>query len=352
MRGVLPFCRTARPEGLRDGAGLDYARAMLTVAALYKFTPFPDADALQGPLLASCEAAGVRGSLLLAREGINGTIAGTRSGIDAVLAHIRGLPGCADIEWKESSAAEMPFGRMKVRLKREIVTMGVTDVDPTRSVGRYVEPAEWNALISAEDVVVIDTRNDYEVAIGTFEGAVDPGTESFRDFPAWWRENAGRFGNKRVAMFCTGGIRCEKSTNFLLQEGVPEVFHLKGGILKYLEEVPEDDSLWNGACFVFDERVGVGHGLRVSGHGLCRACRRPVGPEDMAHPDYEAGVSCPACRDRFSDADRARFRERQRQVELAEARGSAHLGADAAADYRARKSKSRLNRAGPTRDQS
>ncbi len=302
---------------------------MFTVAALYKFTAFPDPAALRPGLLAACEAAGVKGTLLLAREGINGTIAGTRAGIDTVLSHIRALPGCDDLDWKESPAKEMPFGRMKVRLKREIVTMGEPEVDPTLGTGRYVDPAEWNALIAAEDVVVIDTRNDYEVAIGTFEGAVDPGTKSFREFPAWWRENAGRFGNKRVAMFCTGGIRCEKSTNFLIREGVEEVYHLKGGILKYLEEVPADESKWQGACFVFDQRVGVEHGLRESGHVMCHACRRPVAPDDLTDPRYEEGVSCPACAQEYSDADRARFRERQRQVELADARGGQHLGQQA-----------------------
>lgn len=323
---------------------------MLTVAALYRFTPFPDPAALRAPLLAACEAAGVRGSLLLAREGINGTIAGTRDGIGAVMAHVRTLPGCAGIEWKESKAETMPFSRMKVRLKREIVTMGVTGLDPTRAVGRYVEPADWNALITAEDVVVIDTRNAYEVAIGSFRGAVDPGTESFRDFPSWWRANASRFGNRRVAMFCTGGIRCEKATSFLLQEGVEEVFHLKGGILKYLEDVPETESLWQGGCFVFDERVSVGHGLTVTGHGLCRACRRPLAAEDRAYPDFEEGVSCPGCRNRFTEADRARFRERQRQVALAEARGRTHFGPEAR--QRPRKAKSLSKRSGPTRDQS
>ncbi|WP_347313689.1 rhodanese-related sulfurtransferase [Defluviimonas sp. SAOS-178_SWC] len=299
---------------------------MFTVAALYKFTAFPDPAALRPGLLAACEAAGVKGTLLLAREGINGTIAGSRAGIDAVLSHIRGMPGCADLDWKESPAAEMPFGRTKVRLKREIVTMGEPDVDPTGAVGHYVAPADWNDLISSEDVVVIDTRNDYEVAIGTFQGAVDPGTTSFREFPAWWRENAGRFANMRVAMFCTGGIRCEKSTNFLLNEGVEEVYHLKGGILKYLEVVPAEESLWQGACFVFDQRVGVGHGLTESGHRMCHACRRPLAPGDLGHADFEEGVSCPACIHDYSDADRARFRERQRQVELAEARGGRHIG--------------------------
>jgi UPF0176 protein len=299
---------------------------MFVVAALYKFTTFPDPASVQGPLRAVCEAEGVKGSLLLAPEGINGTIAGTRAGIDAVLAHLRGLPGCADLEWKESTAAEMPFGRMKVRLKREIVTMGVPGTDPNALVGTYVAPTEWNALIAAPDVAVIDTRNDYETAIGTFEGAVDPGTESFRDFPAWWEANRERFHNKRIAMFCTGGIRCEKSTAFLKAQGVEEVYHLKGGILKYLEEVPEQESLWRGGCFVFDERVAVGHGLAELPFTLCRACRRPLSEADRARAEYEEGVACHRCIDEYTEADRARFRERQRQVALAERRGMAHLG--------------------------
>lgn len=299
---------------------------MFTVAALYKFTTFPDPAALKDALLVRCRDAGVRGTLLLAREGINGTIAGTRDGIDAVLSHIRGLPGCGDLGWKESTAEEMPFLRMKVRVKREIVTMGRPDVDPTRSVGTYVDPSDWNDLISAPDVAVIDTRNDYEVAIGTFEGAVDPGTRSFRDFPAWWAANRDRFHNKRIAMFCTGGIRCEKSTNFLKSEGVEEVFHLRGGILKYLEEVPADESLWQGQCFVFDRRVSVGHGLVPGSLDLCHACRRPLTEADRARPEYEPGASCHRCISEYSDADRARFRERQRQVELAAARGEDHLG--------------------------
>ncbi|MFT4012102.1 MAG: rhodanese-related sulfurtransferase [Paracoccus sp. (in: a-proteobacteria)] len=288
---------------------------MLIVAALYHFTRFPDPAAIQRPLARLCCGQGLRGTLLLAPEGINGTIAGTRAGIDAVLAHIRALPGCADLEWKESEAGTMPFGRMKVRLKREIVTMGQPDVDPTTAVGRYVLARDWNALISQSDVAVIDTRNDYEVQIGTFKGAVDPTTRSFRDFPAWWRENAHRFAGKRIAMFCTGGIRCEKSTNFLLGEGVPEVFHLKGGILKYLEEVPEAESLWHGECFVFDKRVSLGHGLRQGDHVLCHACRRPLAPADRARPEYEEGVSCHRCHAEYDQADRARFRERQRQAE-------------------------------------
>lgn len=293
---------------------------MLIVAALYHFTRFPDPAALKGPLAKVACANGVRGTLLLASEGVNGTIAGTRNGVDAVLAHIRALPGCEALEWKESPAGAMPFGKMKVRLKREIVTMGQPDVDPRASVGHYVEPADWNALITAPDVVVIDTRNDYEVAIGSFAGAVDPGTRSFRDFPAWWQANAGRFAGKRVAMFCTGGIRCEKSTNWLLSQGVKNVFHLNGGILKYLEEVPRQDSLWQGECFVFDGRVSLTHGLQPGRHGLCHACRRPLAPEDRDRPEYEEGVCCHRCVDEYDADDRARFRERQRQMVLAEAR--------------------------------
>ena len=298
---------------------------MITVAALYRFTRFDDTAALKGPLAKVCCSNGVKGTLLLAPEGINGTIAGNRAGLDAVLAHIRGLPGCADLDWKESHAEAMPFGRMKVRLKREIVTMGRAGLDPATQAGTRVAPGDWNALITAPDVAVIDTRNDYEVAIGSFAGAEDPGTPSFRDFPAWWEANRHRFANKRIAMFCTGGIRCEKATALVRDGGHREVFHLAGGILKYLEEVPAADSLWQGECFVFDRRVAVGHGLTPGTHGLCHACRRPLSPGDMGHPDYEDGVSCPRCRTEYSDADRARFRERQRQVTLAAARGTDHL---------------------------
>jgi UPF0176 protein len=300
---------------------------MMIVAALYHFTRFEDPAALRAPLLELCAANGVRGSLLLAREGLNGTIAGPRDGIDRVLAHLRALPGCGGLEWKESTADDMPFGRMKVRLKREIVTMGQPDVDPTAAVGRYVEPEDWNALIAAPDVVVIDTRNDYEVGIGTFDDAIDPGIRSFREFPAWWEENRARFHNKRIAMFCTGGIRCEKSTSYLRGLGQDEVFHLRGGILKYLEQIPESESLWQGECFVFDQRVALGHGLSQGRHSMCHACRRPVSPEQMQMPAWEDGVSCPQCIDEFTEDDRARFRERQKQVLLAKARGAHHLGA-------------------------
>ncbi len=299
---------------------------MFTVAALYHFTRFDDPAALRPGVLATCEKLGVRGSLLLAREGINGTIAGTPAAIHAVLDAVRALPGCGDLDWKESRSAEMPFGRMKVRLKREIVTMGRPDIDPCARAGHYVAPERWNALISAPDVAVIDTRNAYEVSIGTFAGAIDPDTAAFREFPHWWEENRERFHNKRIAMFCTGGIRCEKATNFVLGQGVEDVFHLKGGILKYLERVPEAQSLWRGECFVFDERVSLGHGLRPGRHELCRACRRPLAPQDRNRPEYERGVACHRCAHEHSPAQRGRFRERQRQIDLARARGQTHLG--------------------------
>ena len=300
---------------------------MFTVCALYHFTRFDDPAALREPLLAVCSVNAITGTLLLAKEGINGTVAGPEAGINALLTHLRALPGCADLEWKISTAQDRPFARMKVRLKKEIVTMGVPDVDPRAKVGHYVQPSEWNELIQSPDVAVIDTRNDYEVAIGTFEGAVDPKTDSFREFPEWWEKNKDRFHNKRIAMFCTGGIRCEKSTNYLLSQGVEEVYHLKGGILKYLEEVPAKQSTWQGECFVFDGRVSVGHGLKEGPHLLCHACRRPILPDDKNRPEYEHGVSCHLCIEETSDEDKARFRERQKQIRLAEARGERHLHA-------------------------
>lgn len=300
------------------------------VAALYKFAPFDNTAELRGPLLSQCRSAGTMGTILLAPEGINGTIAGSADGVEAVLDHIRSLPACAELDVKFSGAQTMPFYRMKVRLKREIVTMGEPDINPRESVGRYVEPADWNALISDPDTLVIDTRNDYEVAIGTFEGAVDPKTPSFRDFPIWFRDNRDALlkGRKRVAMFCTGGIRCEKSTSLLRAEGVEDVFHLKGGILKYLETVPQDQSLWDGECFVFDERVAVGQGLAPGTHELCRACRRPLKEADKASGDFCEGVSCPYCIDTRTPEQRARYAERQRQEDLARQRGVTHIGAD------------------------
>jgi UPF0176 protein len=305
------------------------------VAALYRFARFEDCAGLRDALERLCREQDIRGTLLIAAEGINGTIAGTREGIARVLEHIRTLPDCADLDVKLSSAAAMPFHRMKVRIKREIVTMGEPGIDPRASAGTYVEPEDWNALISDPDTIVIDTRNDYEVAVGTFAGAIDPKTPSFRDFPGWFRRErerllgaAGQNGAPpRVAMFCTGGIRCEKSTAFLKQEGVEEVYHLKGGILKYLETVPEEQSLWRGECFVFDQRVTIGHGLIEGTHTLCHACRRPVREEDRGSLLYEEGVSCPACHSERTDEQRASYRERHRQEMLAARQGRAHIGA-------------------------
>ena len=303
-------------------------------AALYKFVELPDFAALQAPLLACCETHGVKGTLLLASEGINGTIAGPPKGVHAVLAWLRSDPRLAALEHKEAWATRIPFYRMKVRLKREIVTMGVPDVHPALMAGHYVKPGDWNALLSDPDVVLVDTRNDYEVSIGTFEGAINPATASFSELPGWVEKEmlaggklATAGGKKpKVAMFCTGGIRCEKSTAFMRAKGFDEVYHLEGGILKYLETVPLAQSRWQGECFVFDERVSVGHGLQVAGHSLCRSCRDPLNDQDRASPLYELGVSCAHCHAKTSPAQKAGYRERQRQVVLAEARQQAHIG--------------------------
>jgi UPF0176 protein len=296
------------------------------VAALYHFTRVDDHVRLREPLQALCEENGVCGTLLLAHEGINGTIGGPDEGIGNVLAFLRAQPEFASLEHKESRASKKPFLRMKVKLKKEIVTMGVEAIDPLKVVGTYVEPADWNALISDPDTIVIDTRNDYETAIGTFRGAVDPNIKTFREFPDWVRAQTGLHNKPKIAMFCTGGIRCEKATAFMKEEGFDEVFHLKGGILKYLEQVPEEESLWEGACFVFDERVSVVHDLREGDHKLCRACRNPLTAEAMASAQYEAGVSCPACHEVRTEDDRNRFREREKQSRLARERGQRHMG--------------------------
>ena len=300
----------------------------VAVAAFYHFAPLASPSAIRDRLIGACRARAVRGTILLAPEGINGTIAGERDSLRAVLAILRGIPGFETLDWKESVAPVMPFARLKVRLKREIVTMGVPDVDPAARVGRYVASEDWNALMERDDVVLIDTRNAYETAIGTFEGAILPDTDSFRDFPAWWADNRERFEGRTVAMFCTGGIRCEKATSWLVGQGVDDVVHLKGGILDYLGTVPETRSRWRGECFVFDQRVAVGHGLAPGSHDVCHACRRPVAPGAIGAPGYERGVSCPDCIDEFSARDRERFRERQRQVDLAARRGERHLAGD------------------------
>jgi UPF0176 protein len=295
------------------------------IAAFYKFFRFPDYAERRQALAQRFCSLGIKGSVLIAEEGVNGTIAGSAEGIEAALETLRALPGAETLEAKFSEADAMPFPRLKVRLKREIVTMGVPGTDPNALVGTYVKPEDWNALISDPDTVLIDTRNDYEVAIGTFEGAIDPKTESFREFPGWFREFRARLENEgrkpKIAMFCTGGIRCEKATSFVKAEGIEDVFHLEGGILKYLETVPEPQTKWRGECFVFDERVSVRHDLTPGEHVLCHACGRPVSPDGRQHKDYVEGISCPACIAEMTDAQRARFAERQRQIDLARARG-------------------------------
>ncbi|MDP1025754.1 rhodanese-related sulfurtransferase [Sphingomonas sp. KR1UV-12] len=296
------------------------------IAALYRFARLDDPAAIRERLEAVAAGAGVRGTLLLAHEGINGTIAGPRAGVEAVLAAIRALPGCDDLQPKFADAEAMPFHRLKVRVKAEIVTMGVADVDAL-DAGMHVAPSGWNALIDDPDTVVIDTRNAYEVAVGSFRGAVDPGTASFREFPAWVRAHRDELAGKRVAMFCTGGIRCEKATALMKAEGVTDVYHLDGGILRYLEEVPVEDSRWDGECFVFDERVAVGHGLSAGTHELCRACRMPVSPDDRLSPLFEQGIACPRCHAARTMAQRHGYAERHRQTAIAAARGVQHVGA-------------------------
>jgi len=299
----------------------------IRVAALYRFCRLERFAALKQPLAAFCCAEGIKGTLLLAPEGINGTVAGSPQAMDALMDWLAAVPEFEGIEVKFSQAAEMPFHRMKVRLKREIVTMGVENLDPGKDAGTYVAPGNWNALIADPDTIVVDTRNDYEVELGTFRGALDPKTTSFREFPAWVAAHRDELEGRKVAMFCTGGIRCEKATSYLKSIGLDEVYHLKGGILKYLEEVPAAESLWGGECFVFDERVSVTHGLVEGDAELCRACRRPLTQADRASPHYVLGISCASCIDTRSTDDRDRYAERQRQVELANRRGSKkHIG--------------------------
>ena len=299
----------------------------LVVAALYKFVTLEDFHELREPLLDACLAAETRGTLLLAREGINGTIAGTREGVDTVLAYLRSDPRLADLKHKESFDEEIPFYRMKVKLKKEIVTMGVEGVDPNVNVGTYVNPQDWNALVNDPDVLLIDTRNDYECGIGSFRGALDPQTESFRDFPSYVRSHLDPQQHKKVAMFCTGGIRCEKASAFMLNEGFEEVYHLRGGILKYLEEVPQRESTWEGECFVFDNRVAVDHQLEKGQYDQCYGCRHPITEQDKLSPQYQKGICCPLCYDHLTADQRARFSERQKQIELAQLRGEVHVGA-------------------------
>jgi UPF0176 protein len=310
--------------------------APFVVSALYKFVALPDYEALRAPLLTVCKKHAIKGTLLLAREGLNGTVCGSAEAIAALMAHFAKDPRLADIEPKFSFAAEPAFHRMKVRLKQEIVTMGQPNIDPLGSVGTYVRPEDWNALITRDDTLVIDTRNAYEVAIGTFDGAVNPQTDSFRAFPAWVDSYLAALPQdkrpKNIAMFCTGGIRCEKSTAYLVGQGYENIFHLQGGILKYLEETPPQESTWQGDCFVFDQRVSVrpkiGGGLEEGDYDMCHACRMPLTEAEKQLNSYEPGVACLHCIDTHSEADRARFRERQKQIKLAKARGQKHIGSE------------------------
>lgn len=302
----------------------------IDIAALYRFARFSEPAALIAPLQDACEREGVRGTLLVASEGINGTIAGEGEGLRRALSDIAAITKLDDIDIKFSASGTMPFLRMKVKLKREIVSMGEDAIDPLRAVGTYVEARDWNALIADPDVLLIDVRNDYEHRIGTFEGAVDPETTSFRAFPAYVRDKLAGAKQRKVAMFCTGGIRCEKASALMLEEGFAEVYHLKGGILRYLEDIPEADSRWNGACFVFDERVAVGHGLVPDArYRLCHGCRRPLTADDCLRPEFEEGVACHHCAREISEEQRASARERHRQMQIARVRGKTHIGPEA-----------------------
>ena len=305
--------------------------------AMYKFVALPHFESLRAPLLEAMTSNQIFGTLLLAAEGINGTVAGTREGIDNLLHWINQQPGLENIDSKESYDDKIPFYRTKVKLKKEIVTMGVEGIDPKRTVGTYVKPEDWNDLISDPDVVLVDTRNDYEVQVGTFKNAIDPKTTSFREFPEWSKNNLDAEKNKKVAMFCTGGIRCEKSTAFLKEQGFEEVYHLQGGILKYLEKVPESESLWQGECFVFDNRVTVDHNLNSGSYDQCHACRMPISEYEKTLDSYIEGVSCLHCHNKVSEQQLKRFAQRQKQVKLAKARGESHIGAAAQLDTERRR---------------
>ena len=305
--------------------------AATQVVALYRFVRLDNYESMREPLLNFCLDRHIRGTLLLAHEGINGTVAGSDSAIDELLNYLRADDRLADLDCKFSSHEERPFLRMKVKLKREIVTMGQEDIDPNVCVGRYASPQEWNALIDDPDVFVIDTRNEYEVEIGTFAGAVNPHTNSFREFPDWVEQNLDPKKHKKVAMFCTGGIRCEKSTSLLVSRGFEDVWHLKGGILNYLEQTPEEDTRWEGECFVFDSRVAVNHQLEKGSYDQCFACRFPIDDDQKQSPHYLPGVSCPRCVNAHTEQQKGRFAERQRQICLAKRRGESHIGAAAPA---------------------
>jgi UPF0176 protein len=313
-------------DGLQDGLQDGLEDGPIVVAALYFFAHLADYERMKDPLLGRCLESNIKGTILLAEEGINGTVAGTRQAIDNVLDFIRSDARLAGLAHKESYVAELPFHRMKVRLKKEIVTMGVPGTDPNQLNGTRVNAAQWNDLISDPDVLVIDTRNEYEIGIGTFENAVSPQTETFREFPAFVQRELDPAKHTKIAMFCTGGIRCEKASSYMLREGFPEVYHLDGGILRYLETVDSSESKWRGECFVFDDRVAVDANLAQGSYTQCAACRRPLSEEERASVNYRTGISCPHCIDKTSDDKKARLAERQLQVELAQARGEVHIG--------------------------
>jgi len=296
------------------------------IAALYHFTALPDFKKLQPWLQKMCDLLNIKGTILLAHEGINGTISGSNDAIHSILEYIKADPRLAGLDAKFSEADDSPFYRMKVRLKKEIVTMGVENIDPNNVVGTYVDPNDWNALISDPDTVLIDTRNDYEVEIGTFQGAINPNTKTFREFPDWVEDNRDNLKKPKVAMFCTGGIRCEKASAYMKQNGFDDVYHLKGGILKYLETQPEEKSLWDGECFVFDQRVAVKHNLEQGQYDQCFACRHPITEDEKKSPLYQKGISCHRCFDAMTEEQKARFAERQKQIELAKKRGETHIG--------------------------
>ena len=304
----------------------------LIVAALYKFAPLDGLDGMRTEIARACETHNICGTLLLAHEGINGTIAGTREGIDAILGFLRSYPALKGLEHKESYAEGEPFYRMKVRIKKEIVTIGIPEVDPNETVGTYLDPEEWNKIITEPDTILIDTRNDYEVQVGTFKGAINPHTKTFTAFPDYVQRHLDNQKHKKVAMFCTGGIRCEKASAYMKKLGFEEVYHLKGGILKYLETMPEEKSLWQGECFVFDQRVSVKHGLKLGTYELCPSCRQPINAEDKKNPKFIEGVACPHCHDSLTPAQKASAAERQKQIKLAELRGEKHIGASYASE--------------------
>jgi len=303
----------------------------VVITALYHFVILEDFKELRQPLLDLMLKNNVKGTLLLAREGINGTVAASQASTDVLLSWLKSDTRLADLRHKKSYDADMPFYRTRVKLKKEIVTMGVEGIDPNQVVGTYVKPEDWNALISDPDVTLVDTRNAYETSIGTFKNALDPATESFREFPDYVKQQLSPSKHKKVAMFCTGGIRCEKSTAYLKEQGFDEVYHLQGGILKYLETVPQDESLWEGECFVFDNRVSVNHSLEKGSYDQCHACRLPITDEDKRSEKYTPGVSCPHCFDKTTPAQRQRFSQREKQVQLAKIRGEEHIGSAVAA---------------------